>query len=303
MADPDKLPLAAMEIKLLGLEGRVAGKRVQSGDDEESVTLQLNADLRARGIPMMERLGKGDENTPPPSQYGGPVFAVAISPDTRYLAAGSRNGDISLFSLDNRRMVYSQPAHDGIVWSLAVSADSRLLASAGEDGVVKIWSLAEGQLLWQLEQDGVPIKCALFSADGGLLATADVANNVKLWNVQTGRVERVMKSHEAAVNCLVFHPTKPLLISGSVDGTVKFWDLETTEDELYVPGRRTVNKIYRLWDLDSGEEKAAFHVHTLPVTSVAFSQDGTQLAACGEDGYVKLWRAPRQSLPGLKARR
>jgi hypothetical protein len=30
MADPDKLPLAAMEIKLLGLEGRVAGKRVQS---------------------------------------------------------------------------------------------------------------------------------------------------------------------------------------------------------------------------------------------------------------------------------
>lgn len=317
-ADPRELNVMAMKLELFGLDGRVAGKRVRSGDEEPTVTILKDANLRASSLPMMQRLGKGDENSPPPSQYGGPVFSLAISPDSKHLVAGSRNGEISLWSLEEGGMIYSRPAHNGIVWSLTVSSDNRLLASSGDDGIVKVWSLADGNLMKQFDSEiAAAVKYVLFDAKGTRLATADTANNITIWDLGSGEVERVIKGHEAGVECLTFHPTKPFLFSGSTDGTVKVWDLQTSKDEFQISGLRNVNTIYSLpkrnivmatdefgktysWDLRTGHRMRAISKALDIKPCIAFNSANELFAtvarAKNKSAIIQVWNSTEGSL-------
>jgi WD40 repeat protein len=45
----------------------------------------------------------------------------------------------------------------------------------------------------------------------------------------------------------------------------------------------------RIWEAITGTELLALQVHDGPVTSVALSPDGTQVASSSEDGTARLW--------------
>ena len=45
----------------------------------------------------------------------------------------------------------------------------------------------------------------------------------------------------------------------------------------------------RIWDPTSGEQLAVLRGHDAPVSSVAFSTDGSRLASVGYEGVVRVW--------------
>ena len=51
----------------------------------------------------------------------------------------------------------------------------------------------------------------------------------------------------------------------------------------------TTGRSVRVWDVDSGKEKAVFREHRTGATGVAFSPDGKLLATGGNDGTTVLW--------------
>ena len=71
----------------------------------------------------------------------GPMWAMALSPNGRWLATGGNDQSIHLWDLPTRREVRRLRGHDGPVWSLAFSPDSRSLASGGWDGTVSFWDV------------------------------------------------------------------------------------------------------------------------------------------------------------------
>jgi WD40 repeat protein len=71
----------------------------------------------------------------------GAVFALAYSPDGRYLASGGAARVIQFWDVGTGRCLLRLPGHTNDVRSLAFHPDGARLASAGLDGTVRLWNV------------------------------------------------------------------------------------------------------------------------------------------------------------------
>src|SRR5262249_55092270 len=107
-----------------------------------------------------------------------------------------------------------------------------------------------------------------FSNDGRLLATGSIDQTVRLWDAGTGALVRTMNGHTGGVVQVAFSRHGKTVASASTDGTI------------------------RLWDVEAGETKTTFRPNDAKfATHLAFSPDGTILAAGLNTGVIQLWRA------------
>lgn len=163
-----------------------------------------------------------------------------------------------------------------------------------------------------------PIRTVAFSPDNRLLASGGDSMAVHTWSAEDGRAVASFHGHSAPVRQVLFTGTAELL-SGAADNAAFVWDAE--------PGwvlQQTIGSIDdptvlvdRVMDLDfssdgakllvgggiasRGGEVKLFNVadgsvlrtlpepHTDGVLGVAFSPDGSRMATCGADKYVKIF--------------
>jgi WD40 repeat protein len=69
------------------------------------------------------------------------VNSVAFSPDGKYLASGSQDKIVKLWSVQSQKEVTTLKGHSDSVESVAFSPDGKYLASGSRDKTVKLWSM------------------------------------------------------------------------------------------------------------------------------------------------------------------
>ena len=83
----------------------------------------------------------------PPKDFkgrdGNPICSIAMSRDSKFLAAGFKDCTVNLWHIETGRLLRTLEGHSDWVSSVAFSHDSKMLASGSEDCTVRLWDVTE----------------------------------------------------------------------------------------------------------------------------------------------------------------
>src|SRR5205085_323005 len=82
-----------------------------------------------------------------------------FSTDGRWLASGSRDGQVRIWDAQNGTLRTNWQAHGHRVNSLSFSANGNHIATAGQDGQIHVWEWSQGRLLWSTNCDAPTVSC------------------------------------------------------------------------------------------------------------------------------------------------
>jgi len=199
--------------------------------------------------------------------HEGWIGGLAFSRAGTVLASGSLDKTVRFWSVPSGKPAGMLGPLKHRVDDLALSPDGSILASGSIDRTVKLWDVATGELQRKFDCFGGDVWWVLFSPDGTLLACS-FGKTVHVWEMPAGRLRHALAGHSQGVARIAFHPNGSQL-AVLVGHSVEPWDMTTGE----LKGTLAAQ--------DAGDLKA-----------IAFSPDGSFLAATGKGKIVKLWRSP-----------
>jgi WD40 repeat protein/transcriptional regulator with XRE-family HTH domain len=234
------------------------------------------------------------------------IAAMTLSPDGRYLAVGSFNGQIRVWQVMESKLMWTSKGHTRMAWALAFSPDATVLASGGYGGRVKLWDVASGQRLKTLQGHHLWVRTVAFHPNGTILASAGDDATVRVWDIGDGTCRHILYGHRGLIWSVAFSPDGVLLMSGGSDGAVRIWNVQTgtclrtlqhahgvftvafhPDGKLVASGDEAGQIV--LWDIRSSERRTTLHRHAGGSASIAFNPEGTLLASGSDQGIVELW--------------
>ena len=233
------------------------------------------------------------------------VDAVAFSPDGLTLASNSVAG-AQVWEAATGRHITTLAGPPNFVTSIAYSPDGTKLATGSANArnaehTIKLWTVETGQNIATLRGHTAAVTTITYSQDGTLLASGSQDKTVKLWVVETGQNIATLQGHENRVFSVAFSPDGTKLASGSEDTSIRLWEIPTGNLLYTLGGVNSPQVGVEVLPVprpgqDISELQEAHAVDPEPeiirglVFSVAFSPDGTKLAAVVLDsGETTLW--------------
>ncbi len=232
--------------------------------------------------------------------HGGPVRALAITPDGQAAITGSFDSSAIVWALRAGTARAILRAHYGAVNAVGVTPQG--FATAGEDGRLAIWNSADLTRPLTIEKiHTAPIAALSLSPDGTSIATASWDSSLAVTPLNGGTTRRY-EGHQGNVNGVGFIPDGATLVSAGYDATLRIWpaigapriiklDAPLNALSIAADGRMAAGGADgTLFLLDAqANNLRRIEAAESPLIALAFSPDSTRVAAASPRGSVTLF--------------
>jgi WD40 repeat protein len=248
--------------------------------------------------------------------HSAPVDAAAFSPNGREVVTAGDDGTVKLWAASTAERVRQLVGLSEPVTSTVFSPDATKVLAASDDGSAIIWDARTGTQLAMLRGGEGPLFSAQFSPDGREVIAASNAS-ATIYSASDG--SPVESQHYGVpVAGVAFSPDGTEAVSALTNGTAIIWSVSrgarlrtlvgqapSAQSEVsdalagraaaFSPDGRTVVTAAGddaiIWSASTGRQLHVLHGHVAPVTSAAFSGDGSKLVTTSVDGSAIVWSA------------
>ncbi|MGI8978232.1 MAG: protein kinase domain-containing protein [Pirellulaceae bacterium] len=223
--------------------------------------------------------------------HDGTLYALAFTPDEKFLATGGREEIIKLWKLADVTAGKYKPAvvptplwqvaAASVIYDLQFSPDGSWLISAEKQERLRIWKTADGSPRETICQspDGASFQACCLLDQGRICAAGGYSDKLRLFYLPSRR-------ELASLDC--------------GDG---IYDIAVSRDEKMVAAACDDGSVH-LWRLDGPElrqvERICFVAHQGRIRKVAFTPDGRSLLTASDDGTAKIWKLDGLPAPDLR---
>ncbi|MEU3458057.1 AAA family ATPase [Micromonospora sp. NPDC006766] len=240
--------------------------------------------------------------------HGDFVEALAWSPDGGRLATGSGDHTVRVWDVttgDTRHVIGGQGSP---VWSIAWSPNGRTLVFASGDGSIRVWDIRRLREVTELRGHTQVAWAVALSPDGRRVVSGSGDGTARVWTIQpSGAEHRLLAGHEGPVTALALDRTARI-VTGGADGTVRLWQPDGTAAVTTWPEPVVALACSPVADvlavaLRDGSVHLVGADGDVPLDceaeSLAWSPDGSRLAAGCKDNTVRVWDIRTRSSAGV----
>jgi WD40 repeat protein len=207
------------------------------------------------------------------------VTGLAISRDGRGALVGFSDGTMIQIDPEAGTLMQTFISLDNGVTGIAFLTGTNFFVATGTDNTVRLWDLVTGRQLQTLDQES-PILTMAVSPDGKTVVTGAANSTLRLWDIQGSAT--VARTEEPFVSGVALSADAglALIVGGS-----------TTSSD-------TPRGVVNVRSLADGTQRAALTIEgdSGIFSAVAYSPDGTSLAAGTVNGTLAIWDAATLTL-------
>jgi WD40 repeat protein len=242
--------------------------------------------------------------------HGDWINDVVFSADGKTLLSASRDRTAKTWDLTGKNL-QTLKGHAENVKAAAFVGD-KIATSAGKwnkekkawEGEIKLWS-GEKQS-GSLKGHDQTIESIAVTKDGKTVVTGSEDQTIVVWDVAAAKPSQTLKGHTGPVIAVAVTADGKKVASTSRDRTIKIWDVATAKDVATLkveiekkeePKKEEPKKVDpkkadpKKGDPKKMDPKAGGKETSREFVSLAFSPDGSKLAAGNLDGMIKIYDA------------
>ncbi|HTD65600.1 MAG TPA: hypothetical protein VK846_03580, partial [Candidatus Limnocylindria bacterium] len=159
------------------------------------------------------------------------LLTIALSPDAKYLAAVTWEGNGYMWDFAKREKLYAfrGTLKNAMVEGLVFAPDGKTFMTGSRDSLLRIWNTETGESIRDLTGRKTVVTAAVFSTDGKTLYTSGFRGDLIRWNVETGEIIDSITAHGERFYGLALSRDSKRIITAGWDHQIKIWDANTLQ--------------------------------------------------------------------------